>query len=1391
MSPQNYVHKPRHSAFGQVAFALILSCASWELHAQTIDPQFERLTIQDGLSNNRVNAILQDKKGFMWFGTEGGLNRFDGYTVTSYGHLPMYEGSVLFEDSRGLLWLTALGGRLFRFDKISERFVEYPSLGQGVHQVFEDNSGDLWTATWGAGVGRYVPTSDSFQVYTHWPGRPGTLPDNNVGAVCVDNEGQLLVGTGSGVSSFDKQRDEFHHLEGGPGNYVSSIVVDAHETVWAGTNHGLWEIDRSHSRSTIHLNKKREWNDILFLYEDSRSELWVASGGGISRFDRVTRKFKNFENYIPPETTLGITWPVKPIFEDRTGTLWSGVSSVLAVFDRVKQDFVLCSFEPRSPKYTEANVTSAMYQDRSGRMWFGTMSRGVEWTDRNRKPFIDIRLSGLSPSVISILTDQDGILWLGQPEGLCRLDPRSGVQILYQRNPSNSRSLSGNVIASIAEESPKTLWLGTYERGLNRFDKQTGLSTRFVHDERNPRSLRSNNIGSLLIDRTGVLWVGAEGLDKLTPGTNTFSHLNVDSAGNPYIMSLLEDQSGVLWIGTATGLASFDRKLAKFEHYRNDPTAGTSLSNNAVNALHEDRQGSLWIGTDNGLNKFEKSTSTFSHITEKDGLASDKIIGILEDDHGSLWMLTPKGISRYNPATGSIRNYDQRDGVRLDAAIYSPYFKDRNGEMFFGGFSGLIRFHPDSIKDNPTVPSVVITSFKKFEQPVRFDTSISEKRLIELSYKDNVFSFEFAALNLLSAEKNQYAYKLEGFDKDWIYSGTKRSATYTNLDGGTYVFRVKGSNNDGVWNEQGTSIAVVITPPPWKTTWAYLFYVSIAAMTLYGIRRYQLNKLNVRHQLELTALESKTLREVDEVKSRFFANISHEFRTPLSLILGPVEAMSLAARDEKVRENLAMILRNARRLLSLVNQLLDLSRIEGHKMKLRARETDLIDIVRGVAASFESLAVRKDIQLSVVWDAPVIGYFDDEVVVKIITNLLSNAFKFTGEGGRVSVEVRSGKVDSPGCVSIAVVDTGVGIPADQHEKIFDRFYQVDGAATREHEGTGIGLALTRELVQLHKGRIEVASEPGHGSSFTVTLPLGKAHLLEEEIVNDKSDIAREVTVSVDTLTDSDGGAPAGDAIGEGRDEPPSVLVVEDNADMRRYIRSRLEGTYAVLEAENGSAGMETAITSGPDLIVSDVMMPKMDGLELCKRLKQDLRTSHIPIILLTAKAGKGHRIEGLGIGADDYLVKPFDAEELAARIANLIEQRRMLRMRFQKEIVLKPNDIAVTPVDAQFLQRVMGLVEEHMADSEFGTEAMGKELYLSRMQLHRKLKALTGRSPHEFLRAMRLQRAAQLLRKGAGNVSEIAYEVGFNNLSHFAKSFREEFGQSPSEFVAALPHSDQ
>jgi signal transduction histidine kinase/DNA-binding response OmpR family regulator len=772
------------------------------------------------------------------------------------------------------------------------------------------------------------------------------------------------------------------------------------------------------------------------------------------------------------------------------------------------------------------------------------------------------------------------------------------------------------------------------------------------------------------------------------------------------------------------------------------------------------------------------------------------------------------------------KNYDVNDGLQSNEFNWHAHHLSRSGEMFFGGINGLNSFFPAAIQDNPHVPPVVFTGFQIFNRPVSFkekksplSAPIAAAEAITLSHEQNVFSFEFAALDYADPAKNRYRYKMENFDRDWRDNGTRRMVTYTNLSPGEYVLRVQGANNDGVWNQTGAAIRIIITPPWWRTWWAYTLYAALFVAIMHSLRRYEMSRQRLKHQVEIERLqaeqqqlETARLQELDRMKSRFFANISHEFRTPLTLILGPAEQLEEEVAGARAKEKLDTIRKNAQRLLRLINQLLDLSKLESGKMQLRAAPGDLVEFLRGLTFSFAALAERKRIALRFeARSEKLLAYFDRDKMEKIFSNLLSNAIKFTPEGGVVILDCgfeisdsaipdlglrhadsKDPAIQNPKSAIINVKDTGIGIPADKLARVFDRFYQVDTSSTREYEGTGIGLALVKELVELHHGTVSVASAVGKGSTFTVRLPLGKDHLAPEEVL----EISEQYSVTSEQLSvisdqspvtsneqpaTSDESERSGDPALAG--QPALILLVEDHAEMRRFVRNELEPNYRVLEAGDGEAGWQQAIEAIPDLVISDVMMPKMNGFELCRRLKSDERTSHVPVILLTAKADQPDKLAGLETGADDYLAKPFDSQELLARVKNLIAPRRALRERFKSQVVLKPSEIAITSVDEAFLKKVMAAVEKHLAEEEFDVETLCREVGISRPQLHRKLTALTGRAANELIRTMRLQRAADLLAKNAGTIAEIAYMVGFSSQGYFTKCFQEQYGLTPREYA--------
>jgi len=1107
---------------------ILLHLSSLTLYAQSRDIKFEHLLME----KNSELCIFQDRQGFMWFGTQEGLARYDGYGFTVYKQDVFDSTSLssnviwsIHEDQDGTLWVGTGGGGLNKFDRKTQKFTHFAHDPKDPHSLsyniifacLEDHAGELWIGTGGGGLNKLDRQTGKFNHFVHDPKNPHSLSSNIIWSIYESRQrrdGTLWIGTeGGGLNKFDHRTEQFTHFIHDPQN--------------------------PHSLSH---------NTVKSIYEDRSGTLWIGTdGGGLNKFDRETEQFIRF--FHDPKNPHSLSHNlVRTIYEDRTGTFWVGTGGGgLNILDRKTGQFTRLLHDPQDSRSLSDNNVVSIHEDRTGLIWIGTWSGGVNIFDRTKERFIQFindpqNSQSLSHNfVTSICRDRDGTYWVGtRSGGLNQFDRRSGKFVNLIHDPRNSFSLSNNAVGVIFEDHAGLLWVAT-ANGLDRYDRKTRKFVHFVPDPKNPHSLSHHVVRSIYEDRSGTLWIGTDlaGLNRFDVKTEQFTHFFNDP-NNPHSLChnrvdvIYEDRFGTLWIGTAGGLNRFDRKTEQFTHFVHDPNNPNSLSHNWITAICEDRSGTLWVGTGGGgLDRFDRDTGQFTHYTEKDGLFNSIIsiiCGILADERDRLWLSTAAGLSCFvpsRPAGKIFRNYDVADGLPSDEFTLGAYHKSASGEMFFGSFHGLAVFHPDSIKDNPYIPPVVITAFKRYntdeaEGIAIAEKGISTKKEIEVSYKDNFLSFEFAALSYRNTFKNQYAYKLEGFNDNWIQLGTKRDVTFTNLDAGEYTLRVKGSNNDGIWNEEGVSLKITITPPWWRTRWAYAFYVSLFTLLLYGWRRFELNRVKLRNELKMKNFEAQKLQEMDQMKSRFFVNISHEFRTPLTLILGPVEQMRGKQFKGNLDEAYDMILRNGRRLLRLINQLLDLARLEAGRLSLQTRPENIVSFLKGLVLSFASAAERKRITLRVTAEEEnLIVYFDRDKLEKIVSNLLSNALKFTPEGGSVTVAVGSERRmrgeeqrakgeyrPSPFAlhpspdefVEISVTDTGPGIPYEQFDKIFDRFYQVDASQTREHEGTGIGLALTKELVELHHGEIRVRSEVGHGTTFIVRLPLGKAHLKPEEVV---------------------------------------------------------------------------------------------------------------------------------------------------------------------------------------------------------------------------------------------------------------------------------------------------
>ncbi|MDM8559806.1 two-component regulator propeller domain-containing protein [Candidatus Parabeggiatoa sp. HSG14] len=1081
-------------------------------YAQQQEIKFEHLSRKDGLSQSTVYAILQDNQGFMWFGTQDGLNKYDGYTFTHYRHDPQNPDSL---------------GNSF------------------IYTIYEDSKGDVWIGTDGGGLDKYDRQRDKFIHYRHDSQNPNSLSSDTVLSIYEDFKGILWISTYNGLNKFDRDQNKFVHYQNDPQNPESlssdavwRIYEDSTHTLWIGADSaGLNKFNREQNKFVRYQNDPKNpdslSNDhVSAIYEDSAGKLWIGtSGGGLNQFNREQNTFVHYvyDPQNPDSLSNDIIWS---IFEDSIGNLWIGTDDGLNQFNREQNRFVHYFYDPSNPNSLSNNYVMSIYEDRAGALWIGTDGGSLNKFDRLKDKFIHYSHDPQNPNslshntISSIYEDSTGVLWIGTlGGGLNQFDPSRKKVTHYFYDPKNPNSLSHDEVWSIYEDHNKTLWVGTYGGGLNKFDRQQNQFIHYRHNPVNPNSLSDDHVRAIYEDSTGTFWIGTrEGLNKFDRQSEKFVHYQNDpqipnSLSGNSILSIYEDSTHRLWIGTQEGgLNKFEREQNKFMSYLHDPQNSNSLSHNEVFALHEDITGVLWIGTlGGGLNKFDPKTETFTHYREKDGLPNDVINGILEDNQGNLWLSTNKGISQFNPTTATFRNYDILDGLQNDE-FRTAYYKNNRGELFFGGINGFNVFYPENITDNPYVPPIMITDFKIFNQPVTIgDNSPLQQHInvtqeITLSYKQSFFSFEFAALNFLQPEKNEYAYKLVGLENEWNNSGTRRNAYYTSVPTGTYTFRVKGSNNDKIWNEDGTSIKITVLPPFWKTWWAYTFYVLAILVIIFNYIQIQRKKLYEK-QLELEREKeiAAQLKETDRLKDEFLANTSHELRTPLNGIIGLAESLIDGAAGpitQILHSNLSMIAGSGHRLLNLVNDILDFSKLKKQEFDLQIKTIDIRSIAQVVLTLSQPLIGHKKVQLvnAIPSDLSQVNA-DENRVQQILYNLVGNAIKFT-ESGTVEISakiVEGGNSNSQ--LAITVSDTGIGIPEDKLGTIFEAFEQGDGSTSRNYGGTGLGLAVTQQLVQLHKGEMQVQSQVGKGSQFTFTLPLSE----------DDVDLAQQAMTSRQTL----------------------------------------------------------------------------------------------------------------------------------------------------------------------------------------------------------------------------------------------------------------------------------
>jgi signal transduction histidine kinase/ligand-binding sensor domain-containing protein/DNA-binding response OmpR family regulator len=1359
------------------------------LHAQMAT--FESINLPTGLELGHTYDISQDRQGYLWATSAKGLLRYDGYEWVTYRH-----------DSANANTLAA--------DELVA--------------VCPTRDGMVWVGTWGMGLDRLDPETGNVTHHLLANRKTFNWEENFINVLLEDHLGNVWIGTNAGLYRRDVSSGNFTHYKPIAGDstslsdgQVQAIYEDRAGTLWIGTGNpnlntpragGLNKMDQQTGRFTRYMSDAADAysltdNRVQSIFEDSRGTFWIGTAGdGLHSMDRDNGKFTHYP-YNPehPERLSrpfvknqwrGIRLGVRAIGEDREGRIWigayaGGVNCYDPATDRVTH------FEAGEPGGLPDNFPMRIFRSREGVLWIGTdLGKLIKVTSLTG-PIVH---QDTRAAVHVFRKDNEGTFWLGTVAGIVAVPPVGPAAQTLLRQAARQTTLLTDHVTRMDQDRRGDWWMSAWENGLYHYQSTTGRFTHYRHDSLRTNSLGPANVVSTYEDRQGTFWVMTEGgLERLEDRSGAFTHFRHDdkdttSISSNVCMGAMEDRTGAFWILTLDGgLNLMDRQTGKFTHF---------LKGMAIIQLLEDAHGELWVAAHfNGLYRFDRSSKRFVPFLDMyTGKPLPVAIGLVEDNAGYLWVTSANGVAAISPTRDSLAWFGMNYGIRgMEDLYFCSVYKNEKGTLFYGGESGYYSFQPEQLlKQNTVSPLLAIVGLRINNQAVNAEAGgplregLSTVSTLHLSHDQDAFSFHFAVIDYRHPELHQYTYRLENYDNDWRPTDAGRTADYHNVAPGAYVFRVKGSNSDGVWVER--AITIIVAPPWWRTPWAYALFGVAVVCLFYGGWRYLLGRERIKNEQQLKQLKADQLLEIERLKSRFFANISHELRTPLTLILGPLEKkLSAVDPDDPDKQDFELMQRNARQLLHLVNQLLDLSKFEAGKMKLQTQPGELIEFFNHITASFESLAGRRNIGFHVQLPVERLWvYFDADKLEKVLNNLLSNAFKFTPDDGEVfvSLNLDSGNTkQSPGKtfvhMTLSVRDTGIGIPADQLGQIFDRFHQVDHSLTREQEGTGIGLSLTRELVELHQGTITVTSALGRGSQFTVSLVL--EHVSPQQLGSDTSPhhtpsafqrVTTDKTVdAIAASTEEDVGVHA-----------PLVLVVEDHADLRGFLRSALSANGChVVEAIDGQAGYEEALHHIPDLIISDIMMPRMDGMQLCNRLKTDERTSHIPIILLTAKASRDSKVEGLDTGADDYLTKPFEARELFSRINNLIEGRRKLKARYSREVLLQPKAIAITSADERFLVRAMAVIERYLGESEFSVEQMGKEVGMSRMQLYRKLQALTGQAPNDFIKTMRLQRAAQLLAKGSGTVSEISYQVGFSSHSYFSKCFVEQYGKTPSDYM--------
>lgn len=1335
-------------------------------------------TPSDGLSGTSVRGIFQDSRGYLWISLFSSLNRFDGYNFRVYEHkendsttISSTYTNVVYEDLSKRLWIgTDKGLSLYDYTQDCFRKMRFyfkeTEISLNVKGIIEDSSNNLWLVT-SYGVINFNTEDHKYIFYNHRFQSNGEPSFSSYNQAIIDNEDNIWIATDDeGVLIFDTREKKFYTIP-----------------EFTGSNYQF--PDRS----------------IMALHQTKTGHiLFGTSRKGIVVYDPANKIF-NHTSYSASKEDL-LDRGIHNIITDRKGTIWIGTEgNGIKTFDVNQNQIKDVNYMVDVPGISKSRVFC--YEDKQGDMWFGIQERGIYLKLFSSKAFHSIGNSKSDPQlshflVSSVLTDRNGNFWIATEGGGINVRWKGESNFEIFNSSGSEEIIKDKSVTKLFEDKRGWIWIGTYYEGLYCYQ---GKDKPLLHYhipgfENEPRR---NYIFDLTQDAKGNILIGSNGgglyyLNVTSGNISDFSNQVVagkTESIHRYIYALEYDSDSSLWIATDNGLFYWNKQKDIFRSFQ---VSTGDLTNDLVTSLKKDNEGNMWIGTISGLYRYLPEKQTLQRFGVEDGLCSNSVKAIEPDKHGRLWISTTAGISKFDIPSGVFTNYFISDGLPCDKYVIGSSFQVSDGIIYFGGVDGLVYFHPDSIVDNPNKPNLIFTSFKIFNQEIKYNSQTSKNILFKdinatdtllLPYSDKSFTIEFAAINFSSPEKIKYAVQLEGFNSNWEFKDFKqRYATYTNLSPGTYVFNLKSTNLEGLWPGNERKLTIVITPPFWLTWWAFVIYGAVIVILIYYIRKILIFRLQIKNELRIEHLEREKLEEINKSKMQFFTNISHEIRTPLTLITAPLEKLLESPLDNPQKKLANYIYRNTKRMERMVNQLLELQKIENTQFRLKAREIDLVTFLKEIVSLFDEKANEKNIHLAFESGCDkLMAWIDPEKMDKVIFNLLSNAFKFTLPGGLITVSVNKKNENvGTGDFIISVSDSGRGMDKIHLERIFERFYQIENKETGQITGTGIGLHLSKELVEKHHGTLTVTSRQGFGSTFTITMPLGNNHLLPDEIFTEQPLITGYYHEKQADISDLE--PETGENVDEEFAEAGKtmILIVEDDIDILNYLEDELSDSYQIIKANNGHDGWKQAFDKVPDLIVSDIMMPGIDGLELCKKLKTSIETSHIPVILLTAKTSLEHEIEGLETGADDYIHKPFHPRLLKLKVDKIIESRELLKQKFSKVDFFTVKEMTVTSADEKFLQKAITFVKDNLSDTELNIEKMGSTLNISRVHLYRKLKAITNQNPTEFIRIIRLKQAAYLLSQNKLNISEIAYMVGFNSHQYFTNSFQKHFGMSPTEY---------